>query len=123
MIPCKKLVVNMTTKPSEFLINFGKRLKRIRRQQNLTQGELAAISSIHINTIIRIECKYLDISLSTFEKLCKALKVSFAQLLEDSPKQEENLAFCKLKDEIYNLQQQCEILFGTLKDSNNDTKG
>ncbi len=59
----------------------AKNLKRLRRQRNLTQEELARKSKIATNTLARLERAEHTASTNTLEKLAKALKVKVSDIL------------------------------------------
>lgn len=62
-------------------IQFGKRLRKLRESQNLTQEELADKANMHFTYIGQIERGLRNPSLINLNKLAKALKVSAGQLL------------------------------------------
>jgi transcriptional regulator with XRE-family HTH domain len=60
-----------------------KRLKRLRKARNhMTQAELAKRAGLSPGYIARLETGRHDPTLSTLEKLAKALRVKVAKLLE-----------------------------------------
>lgn len=60
----------------------AKRLKEWRKKRDLSQRDLADASGVSREYIARIELGQHDPTLSTLEKLAKALKVKVAALLE-----------------------------------------
>lgn len=61
-------------------------LKRLREQKNYSQGQLAYISKVNINTIRAYEQRSRNInkaSADTLRKLATALDCSMSDLLED----------------------------------------
>ena len=62
---------------------FGRRVRRLRGQ--LTQGELAHRAGISPGFLARIERGLQNPTLTTIEKLAKALHVKPARLFEDDP--------------------------------------
>jgi transcriptional regulator with XRE-family HTH domain len=58
------------------------RLKQIRAKEGLSQADLAKKAGISREYIARLETGHHDPSLSTLEKLAKALKVKVGELLE-----------------------------------------
>jgi transcriptional regulator with XRE-family HTH domain len=58
------------------------KLRKIRGERNLTQEQLAARAGLTREYIARLEAGKYDPSLSTIEKLAKALKVKAADLLK-----------------------------------------
>ena len=57
------------------LNRLGRNLKKERKKKKLSQEELSFISSIDKNYISKIECGKANISVSTLNKISKALKV------------------------------------------------
>jgi transcriptional regulator with XRE-family HTH domain len=58
------------------------RLKRLREERGLTQERLAKRSGVSHGYLARLEIGMHDPSLSTVEKLAKALKVTLAELVK-----------------------------------------
>jgi transcriptional regulator with XRE-family HTH domain len=58
------------------------RVKRLREQRGMTQEELAAKAGISRPYLARLETARQDPTLSTLEKLAKALRVKVGRLLE-----------------------------------------
>ncbi len=71
----------------------GDNLKRLRKEQDLTQGDLSALCGIKLAHISKLERNESDPKLSTIEKLIKALNCSADQLLfgQDSCSQDSGL--------------------------------
>lgn len=72
-------------KKSEYkkiLILFGKKIKNLRKEQNLSQEELANKAGLHRTYIGMIERGERNITLINMEKLAKALNISLYKLLE-----------------------------------------
>lgn len=65
-----------------FIVKFGKRLRQIRFENNLSQEMLANDANIPINQIGRIERAEISTSLSTLYKIAKALNISVKHLLD-----------------------------------------
>lgn len=62
------------------------RLKELRRERQLSQSELSALSKVHQTTISKLENgKALRVDFATLDRLAKALGVEPGQLLERSP--------------------------------------
>jgi transcriptional regulator with XRE-family HTH domain len=57
------------------------RLKEWRERRGLSLRKLAEASGVHYVSLVRIEAGRLDSRLSTLLKLCKALKISIAELV------------------------------------------
>lgn len=73
-------------KNSEFLIKFGKRLKKIRKSKGFTQAELANDIGIEISQISRIERGTINTSINTIHEISKALNLEIAELFDFSSK-------------------------------------
>ena len=58
------------------------KLKALREQRGLSQEELAAAAGLSRTYLARLETARQDPTLSTIEKLAKALKVDVAKLLK-----------------------------------------
>ena len=69
-------------KDSEFLILFGKNLKKVRKSKGFTQAELANDVGIEISQISRIERGIINTSISTANEIAKALKVKITDLFK-----------------------------------------
>ena len=69
-------------KNSEFLVAFGKNLKKVRKSKGLTQAELANDIGIEISQISRIERGIINTSISTAFEISKALKVNITDLFK-----------------------------------------
>ena len=61
---------------------FGQKIKKRRKELDLTQEELAKISGLHRTYIAGIEAGKRNISLKNLEKLATALKVNPDDLLK-----------------------------------------
>ena len=59
---------------------FGNKLASVRKQQNLSQEELAWQSGIGDNQIGRIERGEISVSLRTIFKICQTLKIEAKEL-------------------------------------------
>jgi transcriptional regulator with XRE-family HTH domain len=68
---------------NKILINFGLRVKEIRKNRGLSQEELAHKSNLHRTYIGMIERAEKNITLINIEKLSKALDTPLSKLLED----------------------------------------
>ena len=60
----------------------AKRLRALRDKRDLSQRELAALSGVSREYIARIELGQHDPTLSTLEKLAKALRVKVSALVD-----------------------------------------
>jgi transcriptional regulator with XRE-family HTH domain len=66
---------------SEVLKKFGKRVKEIRNQRNLSQEQLAYLANVHRTYVGMIERAEKNITLLSIEKIAKALDVEINDLL------------------------------------------
>jgi len=71
-------------------MSFGSNLKRLRRDKNLTQGELAKASEVKLGHISKLECDSLEPKISTVYKLMNGLNCNADMLLLDSEKTNMN---------------------------------
>ena len=70
---------------SEFLINFGKKIKGYRDFLGISQEKLAELVGVSTNTIAAIENGRTFLKINTLEKICYALKIE-PSVLFDFPK-------------------------------------
>lgn len=63
-------------------IKFGKRVKELRLQKKMSQGDLAKILGVHPTYISGIERGVRNMALKNIEKLAKALGVTPSELLQ-----------------------------------------
>jgi transcriptional regulator with XRE-family HTH domain len=68
---------------NKILINFGLRIKEIRKNKALSQEELAHKSNLHRTYIGMIERAEKNITLINIEKLSKALDTPLNKLMEN----------------------------------------
>ena len=68
------------TRPAED-IEFGKRLREIRKSRDLTQAELAQQLRIHQSLIAQYEGGYIRLYASLIVRLCRALRATPNELL------------------------------------------
>jgi transcriptional regulator with XRE-family HTH domain len=64
----------------EILIKFGKRVRQIRKENNLSQEELSFRANLHRTYIGMIERAEKNITLVNIEKIAKALNVELKEL-------------------------------------------
>jgi transcriptional regulator with XRE-family HTH domain len=69
-------------KHKDFLILFGKNLKRIRIEKGMSQEDIAFNSKISVNQIGRIERAEINTGLSTIFELAKTMKVEIKELFD-----------------------------------------
>jgi len=66
-----------------FLLKFGKTLRRLRKENGLSQEDLANDCNIPISQIGRIERAEINTTLLTTLKLSKALNISFKDFFSE----------------------------------------
>jgi len=68
---------------SNIKVNYGKRLRQLRKKCGYTQQKLAELANIEYKHIQRLEGKNpCDVKLSTLEKLAKAFGIPISKLLD-----------------------------------------
>jgi transcriptional regulator with XRE-family HTH domain len=72
----------MESEEKIFVENFGKNIKKLRLERNLSQEMLANDANIPINQIGRIERAEIGTSINTAFKIAKALDISIASLFK-----------------------------------------
>lgn len=60
---------------------FGEQVKKVRKQRDLTQEDLAALIKRDPRTIVAIETGKRNLTLQTIHKIAQALKVKSSDLL------------------------------------------
>jgi len=76
-------------------IGIGKRIRQLRKEKNITLEELSAESGVALATLSRMENGKMPGTLSSHQKICKALGASIADLyqeLEDEVKTIETVS-------------------------------
>jgi transcriptional regulator with XRE-family HTH domain len=68
-------------KESEYLINIGKNITRIRKEKNLTSKELGYSCDIEKSNLIPIEKGRINVTIATLVKIAKALNVDLKDLI------------------------------------------
>jgi transcriptional regulator with XRE-family HTH domain len=63
-------------------LTIGQQIKRYREKKGLTQAELAYIIGVDHSNISQIENDKREINLTKLRKICEALDVMIAQILE-----------------------------------------
>ena len=63
-------------------VTFGKRVKEIRLQKNMSQADLAKVMGLHPTYISGIERGVRNMALKNIEKLAKALNVPIHELIK-----------------------------------------
>jgi len=66
----------------EFIIEFGKNLRKIRKSKDFTQQNLANDVGVEISQISRIERGIINTSISTANSLAKVLKIEVSELFK-----------------------------------------
>ncbi len=61
---------------STFLLEFGRKVKLLRKKQKLTQEELAVLTGLHRTHISMIERAEGNLTLKNIQKIAQALEVS-----------------------------------------------
>ncbi len=72
-----------TTSEQKLQKKFGKRVASLRKQQGLTQQQLAEATNMSVVAIAYIETGKRFGRLSTLQKIAKQLKVNVAELFKD----------------------------------------
>ncbi len=67
---------------SELRVQFGRRLRHLRRQQDLTQEQLAEAAKLSVDLISNIERGVNAPSFATLERLAAAMNVTVADLFD-----------------------------------------
>lgn len=70
----------------EFLLVFGKNLRRLRKSKGFTQEELANEIDVEISQISRIERGVISTSITNVNVIAKALKIAVSELFEFPPR-------------------------------------
>ena len=68
------------TKDNDYLVSFGKHLKKMREDKGMSQEELANIAEVSLPQITRIERGVINPTICTIKSLAKGLEVSTALL-------------------------------------------
>jgi transcriptional regulator with XRE-family HTH domain len=69
-----------TEEKNAILVEFGKKIQQIRKDQNLSQEKLAELADLHRTYIGMIERGEKNITLGNIEKIAKALKVTISDI-------------------------------------------
>lgn len=67
---------------NEILIKFGRRIKELRAERNITQQQLANISGLHKNYIGMVERGERNPSLLNIDILAKSFEISLFELMK-----------------------------------------
>lgn len=68
----------------EILIKFGQRIRKLRKEKNLSQEELSFKTDLHRTYIGMIERAEKNITLVNIEKIAKALNVDIRELFNET---------------------------------------
>ena len=84
MLNLNKLALNIEVSimKTEILIQFGNRVKELRKAQNMSQEGLADAAGLHRTYIGMIERAEKNITLVNIEKIAKALKIEINTLFK-----------------------------------------
>ena len=77
---CKVEFRHVKSKDQKYIQSFGKHLRRLRKDNNLSQEDLANDADIPINQIGRIERAEVNTTLSTMRAISKALNIHITDL-------------------------------------------
>lgn len=85
LLNLNKLALNteVSIMKSEILIQFGNRVKELRKAQNMSQEDLADAAGLHRTYIGMIERAEKNITLVNIEKIANALKTEINTLFND----------------------------------------
>jgi len=59
----------------------GKRIRKLRKRRNLSQGDLAELVDVSINYVSRIECGKNRVSLGLLHSICSALDTTVSEIM------------------------------------------
>ena len=65
------------------LLQFGRRVQKLRMARKLSQEDLAELADLHRNYISQIECGRRNVSLLNILRIGRALKVRPSKLIEE----------------------------------------
>jgi len=66
----------------EFILAFGKNLRRIRKNKNLSMEQLAHLCNVEYSQISRIELGQINTTLNTIKILADSLEIQPKELLD-----------------------------------------
>lgn len=95
-------------KLSTFKKAFGRSIQQYRMQKNLTQSELAERLNIDISTLGKLECGMNFVSAKLLLKICSALEVAPAELLNFGNIIKINTAYDDVIENILELLLECD---------------
>ncbi|MCK4234632.1 helix-turn-helix transcriptional regulator [candidate division WOR-3 bacterium] len=73
----------------EFLKKIGKRIRLLRKSQELSQEELAELTELHPTYIGEIERATVNASIISFQKIAKALNMTLTEIFNTPSQKEE----------------------------------
>lgn len=68
----------------EILLKFGKRVRQLRKERNLSQEELSYKTDLHRTYIGMIERAEKNVTLINIEKIATALNIEIKELFDDT---------------------------------------
>ncbi|WP_262890655.1 helix-turn-helix domain-containing protein [Kordia aestuariivivens] len=68
------------TELAELILNIGKRIRELRKEQNMTQLDLAVKSGMEENAVQRLEMARTSPTIKTLYKIAKGLGVELREL-------------------------------------------
>ncbi len=74
-------------KDEKILREFGERLRRIRKEKELSQDELEDLAGVHGNMVSRIERGKRAANIIQIYKISEALKIDIVELFQDPPEE------------------------------------
>lgn len=79
----------------EISLRIGRRIRELRSNQCMSQETLAMISGLHVSYISQIERGLKNPTVESIDKICKAMKLSFADIFSSIDK--------NIKDSFHNV--------------------
>jgi transcriptional regulator with XRE-family HTH domain len=70
------------TKDKEYLVSFGKHLKKMREEKGMSQEELANLAEVSLPQITRIERGVINPTICTIKSLSKGLSVEMTLMFD-----------------------------------------
>ena len=82
ILQSKTLQELIYTKDKEYLVSFGKHLKKMREGKGMSQEELANLAEVSLPQITRIERGIINPTICTIKSLSKGLSVEMSFMFE-----------------------------------------
>jgi transcriptional regulator with XRE-family HTH domain len=73
---------DLTKEEEQYLLKFGARIRRLRKEKGMTQADLVFEAKVHGNMIGRIERGERAANLLQLRKIAKALEISIEELFD-----------------------------------------